>query len=107
MALIDVGKPGDFYFVAATAFSGARDDFVFHMGDHGIGYYRDDGQTKKAQARSSRQPQSQQSILPVMPPPLPRPPPPPLPPQPRAQPAADQPAQPATHSAHSTSKHLY
>ena len=80
MDLIDVGEPADF--VAATTFDGARDGFVFRMGDHGIGYYRDDGATKKEQARSSRQPHLQQSIPPVMPPPPPRPPPrapPPLP----------------------------
>ena len=98
MDSIDIGETAA-DFVAASTFDGARHGFVFRMGDRGIGYYRDDGATKKAHARSSQQPQSQQSTLPVMPPPPPRPPPPSLPPRPLpAQPAAGQPAQPASTS---------
>ena len=85
-------------FVAAATFDGARHGFVFRVGDHGLGYYRDGGAVQTAR----QQPQLQQSMPPppVMPPPPPRPPPPrPMPPQPPpAQPTADQLARPATSS---------
>ena len=34
-------------FVAAATFAGARHDFVFHIGENGIGYYRDGGAARK------------------------------------------------------------
>ena len=104
MDSVDIGEAAA-DFVAAATFDGARHGFVLRMGDRDIGYYRDDGATKKAHARSSQQPQSQQSTLPVMPPPPPRPPPPSLPPRPPpTQPAANQPAQPASTSFGSSSR---
>ena len=74
-----VGETAADFFAAAT-FDGARHEFVFRMGEHGIGYYRDGGATRKVHS-------SQLSAAPVMPPPPPRPPPPRPPP---AQPAAAQ-----------------
>jgi hypothetical protein len=50
MDLVDVGRAAA-DFLAAASFDGARQGFVFRIGEHGLGDYRD-GATKKAQARS-------------------------------------------------------
>ena len=50
MDLVDVGRAAA-DFLAAASFDGAGQGFVFRIGEHGLGDYRD-GATKKAQARS-------------------------------------------------------
>ena len=43
-------------FVAAATFAGARHDFVFRIGEHGIGYYRDGGAARVHSSQQSTAP---------------------------------------------------